>query len=217
MSQKKTSLILLAGGLGLRMETSCPKQCLPLNGKPIALHSYNVFLSIEEITEIIVVCAEEYTPLFPQAKAFAPPGKERQDSVSNGFKMCSKNSDFILIHDSVRPFITKLAVKNLLNEGMKTSAATLGVPVTSTIKQVDKDNLVTLTPSRSTLFEIQTPQLLKREVLQKGLEYAEKTNLTLTDDVALAELINHPVKIVKGSYSNIKITTKEDLIPYEKI
>lgn len=203
----KLSLILLAGGKGTRMESSIPKVFLPLKEKPLILHSYELFASMEEIEEIVVVCPEAFHHYFPKNTLFALPGKERQDSVQNGFTKCS--GEFLLIHDGARPFITREDVQALLTEGLPVGAATLGAPTKNTIKQVNASSLVEKTLDRSLLYEMYTPQLLRRDLLEKGLQKAE--GQTFTDDVALAELLGHPVKIVTGSSRNIKVTTPTDL------
>lgn len=203
----KLSMILLAGGKGTRMESSIPKVFLPLKDKPLILHSYELFSSMEEIEEIVVVCPQEFHFYFPQKTLFASPGKERQDSVQSGFTKCS--GDFILIHDGARPLITRQEVQKLLQEGLPVGAATLGAPTKNTIKQVDGSSLVEKTLDRTFLYEMYTPQLLRRDLLEKGLKAAK--NQKLTDDVALAELLGHPVKIVRGSTRNIKVTTPTDL------
>lgn len=205
------SLIFLAGGQGNRMKAATPKQFLPLKGKPLARHSFELFLTLPMIQEIVVVCAENYESLFPEATLFAHPGQERQNSVENGFQRVTQKADYVLIHDSARPFVEKKDVEKLLEEGIPVGAATLGVPVKYTIKQIGIDQAVEKTLDRSSLFEIQTPQLLKSSLLRQGLDLANQKNLILTDDVALAELLDHPVKVVTGSYQNLKITTPEDL------
>jgi len=123
----------------------------------------------------------------------------------------SASCEFVLIHDSARPFIEKKDVENLLLEGMDVGAATLATPVKNTIKSVDQNHHVQQTLKRECLYEIQTPQLLKKDLLKTGLHVARSRNLHFTDDVSLAELVNHPVKIVMGSDKNIKITTPKDL------
>lgn len=205
----KLSVILLAGGKGTRMASPTPKVFLPLMGKPIILHSFELFQSLPYVHEIVVVCLKKYHSLFPENTLFASPGCERQDSVKNGFEKTT--GDTILIHDGARPFITKEAIDKLLEEGLPTGAATLGIPMKYTIKQVGLDRIVEKTLDREKLYAMQTPQLLTRTLLQKGLDAATEQKLTLTDDVALAELIHHPVKIVPGNTRNIKITTPEDL------
>lgn len=204
---KTISLILLAGGKGTRMESTIPKVFLSLKKRAVILHSFELFSSMKEIDEIVVVCPKPYHSYFPSGTLFANPGTERQDSVESGFKKTT--GDIILIHDGARPFITEEDVLKLLYEGIPTGAATLGSPIKNTIKQVDQNSFVEKTLDRSLLYEMYTPQLLKRELLEKGLAAAKKKKLT--DDVALAELIGHPVKIVMGSYHNIKITYPIDL------
>ncbi|MDJ0651446.1 MAG: 2-C-methyl-D-erythritol 4-phosphate cytidylyltransferase [Simkaniaceae bacterium] len=204
---KIISLILLGGGRGTRMGSSVPKVFLSLKKREIILHSFELFSSMQEIHEIVVVCPKSYHSYFPSKTLFANPGKERQDSVENGFKKTS--GDIILIHDGARPFVTREDVLTLLREGIPTGAATLGSPVKNTIKQVDQNSLVEKTLDRSLLYEMHTPQLLKRELLEKGLAAAKGQKLT--DDVALAERVGHPVKIVTDSSHNIKITHPIDL------
>ncbi len=201
------SLILLAGGPGTRMGSSIPKTFLPLRGKPIILHSFDLFSSMSEINEIIVVCPSRHRSLFPKETLFALPGKERSDSVQNGVQKSS--GDILLIHDGARPLIQKNDVLKLLDEGIPAQAATLGSPITNTIKQVTESRHVEKTLDRSVLYEMYTPQLLERSVYDKG--YQASKGLPLTDDVALAECIDHPVKIVVGCSSNIKITYPKDL------
>lgn len=203
----KLSLILLAGGKGTRMKSSIPKVFLPLKEKPLILHSYELFASMEEIEEIVVVCPKAFHHYFPENTLFAHPGKERQDSVQNGFTKCS--GEFLLIHDGARPFITREEVQKLLKEGLPVGAATLGAPTKNTIKQVGASSFVEKTLDRSLLYEMYTPQLLRRDLLEKGLQKAQ--GQTFTDDTTLAELLDHPVKLVTGSNRNIKITTPIDL------
>lgn len=206
------SLILLAGGKGERMNRSLPKQFLPLQEKAIALHSLEVFAQCPEVNEIIVVSKPEYRHYFADYSVqFAHPGSRRQDSLLNGLQKVASNSQWICIHDAARPFITPHMVSTLIIEGKKTGAATLGMPIKATIKEVTEENLVHRTLDRSQIWEIQTPQFIKKEILEKGFEEAHRRNLTITDDVSLAEIIGAPVKLVTGSYQNIKITTPEDL------
>lgn len=204
------SLILLAGGIGSRMKSAEPKQFLKLGDKPLVFYSLEVFLKLEEINEIVVVAPQEYHHLFSSYKC-AKPGARRQDSVYNGLQMVSEKADFILTHDGVRPFITVDMVKKLIVEGKKVGAATLGMPVKPTIKECNGDQFVERTPDRAKVWEIQTPQFLTKKLIDKGFSEAIAKNLTVTDDTSLAELINHPVKLVEGSYTNLKITTPEDL------
>lgn len=203
----KISLILLAGGRGIRMGSSKPKTFLSLKGKPIILHSFDLFASMEEIDEIVVVCPEEHRHIFPPGTLFALPGNERQDSVQSGFQKTT--GEFLLIHDGARPLVKKEDVQKLLQEGIPIGAATLGAPTKNTIKQVETSGMVEKTLHRPALYDMFTPQLLRRDLYEQG--FAAAKGKILTDDVALAERIGHPVKIVEGCSQNIKITTPIDL------
>ncbi len=206
----RVSVILLAGGTGTRMGTKIPKQFLPLNDKIVARHSYDLFASMPEVAEIIVVCHPEYQHLF-NAKCVLP-GQRRQDSVYNGFQAITSKVDLVCIHDSARPLVSEPLVRRVCDAGLKHGAATVGVPVKFTIKENDGRDFVRSTPDRSTLWEIQTPQAIKPELLQKGFDYVQQNGLTITDDVSLVELLNIPVKLVEGDDDNLKITTQQDFL-----
>lgn len=206
------SLILLAGGKGTRMGHDLPKQFLPLREKPIIFYSLEIFTQIPAIAEIVIVCEERYRSLFSSLKVkFALPGLRRQDSVRNGLQEVSENISWVCTHDGVRPCISKELVYMLFEEGQRHDAACLAVPVRFTVKWSGPENFVHKTLDREQLWECQTPQLIKKELFEQGFAYAQEKGLTVTDDVTLVELLGHPVKLVKGSYSNIKITTPEDL------
>lgn len=207
------SAILLAGGIGSRMQSDKPKQYLELANKPLALHSFDVLNTMPQVHEIIVVCEPEYRNLFKTTKPikFALPGKRRQDSVYNGFQQIAQNSNLVCIHDSARPFITKQIVENALNTAMQHGAVAVGVPLKFTIKETEPNQTVISTPDRSRFWEVQTPQVILPDLLRCGFAFAQEHNLTVTDDVSLVELIKHPLKMVEGSHHNIKITTPDDL------
>ena len=210
-SAPKISVILLAGGTGSRMKSSTPKQFLLLKGKPIILYSYEVFAALPEISEIIVVCDPQYQSIFPQCK-FALPGKERQDSVFHGLELVSPEADFVMVHDGARPFITSELVKHLIKEAEIHTTVASAVPVKATIKEATPEGLVIKTLNRKALWEMHTPQVTTPKLLRDGLHLSRSQNIPLTDDVAAVEILGHPVKLVHGSYQNIKITTPEDLI-----
>lgn len=209
------SVILLAGGNGTRMKSDIPKQYLPLVDKPIVLHSLDLFLEMPEVKEIIIVCNPNFEPLFNNLHhlkiKFALPGERRQDSVYNGFQLTHNDCDLVCIHDASRPLITQALVRRVIAVGDQYGAATVGMPIKFTVKEVDGDNLVKHTPDRNRIWEIQTPQVIRPALLKKGFEIANQKDLTVTDDVSLVELTGHPVKVVEGSHLNIKITTAEDL------
>lgn len=198
------------------MGNSMPKQFLELNGKPVALHSFDLFSRMSEFLEVVVVCPKEFQSLFLKKKLscplhFAPPGKERQDSLWNGLAKVSKTADFVCIHDAARPFVTAEVVQNVLQGGFEVGAAAAAMPITSTIKETDGKGFVVKTLNRSTLFEIQTPQVIHIPLLKQGFQKLKEQQVTVTDDVSLVELIGAPVKLVTGAKINQKLTTPEDL------
>jgi 2-C-methyl-D-erythritol 4-phosphate cytidylyltransferase len=216
------SVILVAGGSGTRMKMATPKQFLILNDKVIINYSLDLFMEIDDVKEIIVVCAQEYRHLvkaqFPRKPIkFAAPGIRRQDSVYNGFKHMDPQNGLACIHDSARPLVSKEMIEKVIHAGASFGAATAAVPLKFTIKETDESQLVVQTPDRSKLWEIQTPQTVRHELLIKGFEYANRHNLTVTDDVSLVEHLGLPVKLVEGCYKNLKITTPEDLQTAEQL
>ncbi len=211
------TVVLLAGGTGARMNASIPKQYLQIQSKPIARYSFDVFLNIPEVAEIIVVCDPSYRQYFHGDRAkpaihFALPGERRQDSVWNGFQCRSPGTRFVCIHDSARPMIDESIVHRVLEAARTHGAATVGMPVKFTVKESYDNRLVKHTPDRQKIWEIQTPQVIRSDLLAKGFAFAQENNLTVTDDVSLVELFGHPVKLVEGSHTNLKITTPEDLL-----
>lgn len=212
----KTSAILVAGGIGSRMQSHEPKQFLTLKDKAIVRYSFDLFMQSPEIDEVIVVCNPAYEAQFPlvdhkKAVRFAMPGDRRQDSVFNGLKATLPETELILIHDSARPFIDRHLIQKVLAAGNEWGAATLGLPVKFTVKMTDSSHFVSNTLDRSLLWEIQTPQVVKREILEEGFRVAIDKGITVTDDVSLAELIGAQVKLVEGCQTNIKITVPADL------
>lgn len=214
---RNTCVILLAGGSGLRMNSSIPKQFLKIKEKVIARYSFELFMSMPEVAQIAVVCAPQYQEIFHSTNSnisitFALPGERRQDSVYNGLRVSDPAFSLICIHDAARPCINVPLTQRVLAAGKKYGAAAVGMPVKSTIKECSQEKIVTHTPNRAGLWEIQTPQVVRRDLLESGFVHALEHNITVTDDVALVELLKLPVKLVEGCYKNLKITTPEDLI-----
>jgi 2-C-methyl-D-erythritol 4-phosphate cytidylyltransferase len=217
---KSLSVILLAGGKGSRMNSETPKQYLNLRGKAIINYSFEILKTISEVKEIIVVCNEEYQHLFTSEKVklkFATPGIRRQDSVYSGFKKVSDDAEFVLIHDGARPFLNKTHVEQTIEQAHLHGAATLAIPLKFTVKLGNSDGTINKTLDRESLFEIQTPQIIRKSLLKDGFKNAIEHDLEVTDDVSLIEHLNLPVKLVMASYQNIKITTREDLLLAETI
>ncbi len=212
------SVIFLAGGSGSRMGSVIPKQYLSIHGKPLALYSFNTLISMPELQEMVVVCEPQYESLFQnslQGKKiqlkFASPGRRRQDSVFNGMQMLEEDNPLVCIHDSARPLIETSLVRQLVQTANNWDAAVIGVKTKSIIKICDGAQVIIDTPDQASLWEVQTPQVIRLNLLREGFEYAQDHQLTVADDGSLVELIGRPVKVVEGSYANIKLTTPEDL------
>ncbi len=214
MTHARVSAILVAGGRGLRMNMPIPKQFLTLQGIPVALHSFHTLCACEEIFEVVVVCDSSYSTLFTTHShkkiKFATPGDRRQDSVQHGLDEVSLEATLICIHDSARPFLSPFDLKNVIAEANVHGAAVLANPVKHTIKEANDQRCVKRTLDRSILWEIYTPQIMTPQLLKEGFAAADASNFSVTDDASLVELLDHPVKLVQGVSSQLKITTPED-------
>jgi 2-C-methyl-D-erythritol 4-phosphate cytidylyltransferase len=226
----KVTAIVLAAGQGKRMNSSVAKQFLSLQEKPVVYYSLQAFEQ-SSVDEIILVtgegqvdyCRKEIVEFYHLNKvaAIVEGGKERYDSVYQGL-INSDTTDYVLIHDGARPFITKELINQLIETVKECNACILGIPVKDTIKIVDEKGNITATPDRNTLWAAQTPQAFEYSAIRRAFEtyYKEKNshNITITDDAMLYEAFcKLPVKMVTGSYNNIKLTTPEDLILAEWI
>ena len=212
------SAILLSGGVGKRFLSPLPKQYLPLCGKPLILHALEALLQFPAWEQVVVVCEEAYRTLFLPYQSrtnlcFATPGPQRQDSVFSGCQALSSSSHLLCIHDGARPLLQSEDLFAVIQEGKKKGAAALAIPVKTTIKEVDAMLQVKRTLDRSLLWEMQTPQVIEKDLFLMGYQALQRNSasLSMTDDVGFAELLGHLVQIVPGSESNIKITTPEDL------
>ena len=137
-------------------------------------------------------------------------GNTRQESVINGIKKISKDSEFVAVHDGARPLVKPEHIEKAIKDASVFGGATLGVPVKDTIKNVD-DGIITDTPPRKFLYITQTPQVFKRNLYFEGIDFALEHGLDFTDDCQLVEAIGGKVAMTTGDYSNIKITTPEDI------
>jgi len=224
VKERSVSVILLSGGQGKRMGANMPKQYLPLLGAPIAVHSLRTFCGMKEVKEVVVVCDPSYKNIFEGSVKnlqipikFTYPGKERQDSVFNGLQEIDGDSELVCVHDSARPLVSSEDVKKVLEDAAVHGAAVLGVPVKATIKEANNDSFVVKTLDRKTLWEMQTPQVMKPNLLRDGFELVKRDDLEVTDDVSIVEYLKHPVYITEGSYTNIKVTTPDDLLLAERL
>ena len=215
----KVTAVIVAGGKSTRME-GVDKIFAPLGGEPLIVASVKAFEKCDRVTEIILVLSEENCEHgrlicemhgFKKVKACIPGGKERYESSYIGINAADKKSKYIIIHDGARPFVTEKMILDTLNAAVKRGAAAVGVPVTSTLKRV-KNGLINDTVDRNELYEIQTPQAFRSDVIKAAIKSAIKNKLNITDDCMAVEAIGLSPTVVLGSKENIKITVKEDLI-----
>lgn len=221
-SKIRYTLIVAAAGTGKRMGLSYPKQFLEHKGKPLFINVLETGERSEFITDIVVVTGKELMKEvkylcekfnLTKVKCVTEGGKERQNSIYNALKFCDKNS-LIAVQDGVRPFFKENYLKDAFEElknNQDIDGVVIGVPVKDTIKMVDENGIIVSTPTRASLIAAQTPQIFRGDVLIDAYERAEKEDFLGTDDSSLVERYNGRVKVLEGNYSNIKITTIEDL------
>ena len=220
------SVVIVSAGKGSRMRADINKQFLKIGNKEVIAHTIDKFYNNTNIGEIIIVIREDEKEFFEEniIKKYDYKnikivfgGKERQDSVYNGLKEVDKKCEIVLIHDGARPFVTNEIIEKSIECAQKNSCAIVGVPVKDTIKIVSENKNVLDTPNRSTLWSIQTPQVFNYSLIMKAHKKAKDNKYYGTDDSMLMEYMGYNVKVVEGSYNNIKITTPEDLKIAEEI
>lgn len=222
-AQEDVAVVLLAGGVGSRMKADRPKQFLELRGKPVIFHTLDLFLGLPQLSQLVLVVDPSYEHMFEEYQSkypnlsFAKPGKERQDSVWNGLQCVGEDSDLVCVHDAARPLITPEAIQKVLSDGSQHGAAVLGVPMKATVKESEDGEFVLRTIPRSRLWEIQTPQVIRKNTLREGFDKVYAEGLEVTDDVSIIELLGLPVKLTLGEYTNIKLTTPDDMQVAESV
>jgi len=218
----KNTAIVLAAGQGKRMKSKIQKQFIELKGKPVLYYSLRCFQDSPLIQDIILVtgaesveyCRQEIVEKYGLTKVsrIVPGGKERYDSVYEGLKACA-DTDYVLIHDGARPFITGEILSRGLENAGETGAAVVGMPSKDTVKIADKEGNVSNTPDRSSVWIVQTPQIFKYSLVYECYRSIRKKNVQgITDDAMVVEHESDvKIRLSEGSYKNIKITTPEDL------
>ena len=213
-------VIIVAAGTGSRMKKDINKQFIKLDNKEIIAYTIDKFYINDEIDDIVVVIKKDEEDYFKENILekynfknikIAYGGEERQDSVYNGIQKLDKNCEVVLVHDGARPFVTEEIINNSIQEAKKHNAVVVGVKVKDTIKVVGEEGNIVDTPNRKYLWSVQTPQVFKYDIITKAYENAYNENYYGTDDAMLVEKIEYDVKMIEGSYDNIKITTQEDL------
>ncbi len=212
--------IFPAAGSSRRMESDINKIFLMLGDEPVLIRTLKTFSQSPHINFLIVVVNEndkdDVEELLNKTDglkswAIAIGGSERQYSIANGLKLLPEDADIVLVHDAARPLVSLTVIEEVIEAAKKYGGAIAAVPEKNTVKFIDNQNFVTYTPPRSKLVEVQTPQGFRRELLLRAYEQAAEDNFLGTDDSSLVERIGDKIKIVKSDYSNIKITTPEDL------
>ena len=219
------SAIVLAGGRGKRMNYHKSKQFIEIKGKPVLVYTLEKFIYNKSIDEVILVlpedevdyCKKEILQRYSlKVDRIVIGGKERQDSVFNALEAMEK-ANIVLIHDGARPFISE----KIIEEGIKYAniygAAAPGVTPKDTIKIKNEDNISVDTPDRNTLVAVQTPQCFKYDEIYQCHRKIKEENAIVTDDTSVVERYGHKVYLYEGDYTNIKITTPEDLILAERL
>ncbi|CCC57813.1 2-C-methyl-D-erythritol 4-phosphate cytidylyltransferase [Caloramator australicus] len=213
------SAIVVAAGKGKRMGLGFNKLYAKINNKEIIAITLEKFEKSNYVDEIIAVVAKDEVDYFKinildkycfKKVKITEGGIERQNSVYNGLIACN-NPEIVLIHDGARPNIDDDIIKRSIDAAKSIGAATVAVPVIDTIKIVE-DGYSVETLERKKLYAIQTPQSFKYDLILKAHEYAIENKIIATDDTQLVEKIGHKVKIIEGSYENIKVTTPKDII-----
>lgn len=203
------------------MKTKDSKLLLKINGKTVLERSVNAFLNISDVDEVIVVAREKDIPAFSdiltdERVSFVVGGDTRQQSVMNAVDVID-DCELIIIHDGARPLIKSEDIENTIRAAKENKAAAVGTFVKDTVKVVDKNGFVISTPDRSTLFAVQTPQIFDFELYKNAAQNAREKGFDFTDDCQLVESFNQKVKTIVGSYSNIKITTPDDIVLAENL
>ena len=213
--------------MGKRMGRAVAKQFLPLGDKPMLAHTLLAFQRASVVDEIIPILSEEDMETcladiiehyhITKVKTLVVGGKERQDSVYNGLQKIEMDTAIVLVHDGVRPFVTHEMIEETAELAGKGECVAVGVPLKDTVKEVGADGIVRATLDRSRLWAIQTPQAFPVKTLRRVYDESYAHKIYGTDDATLVERAGIKVRVIMGSYENIKITTSEDLLLAEEI
>lgn len=221
---KRSAAIVLAAGQGKRMGTTVQKQFLEIDGFPVLYYALKSFEDSNIIDEVVLVtgdglvdyCQKEIVDKysFQKVKQIVVGGRERYESVYLGLKALVEGApEYVFIHDGARPFIDEKMLRRAYDEVLQSNACVVGMPSKDTIKVVDETGIVKETPDRRYLWQVQTPQVFSYELIKDAyFTLMQHKEINVTDDAMVLEQIKGiPVKLVEGSYENIKITTPEDL------
>lgn len=213
-----TSVIIVCAGNSTRMG-GVNKILMPLGDRLVIGVTMQAFQACGSVSEIVIVARDADIPAIKaeaeaagitKLTACTVGGATRQESVINGVKQISKEAELVAVHDGARPLVKPEHIEKVIKDASVFGGATLGVPVKDTIKTVN-DGLISDTPPRKFLYITQTPQIFKRQLYFEGIDFALEHGLDFTDDCQLVEAIGGKVAMTTGDYTNIKITTPEDI------
>ena len=222
----RIAAILPAAGLGTRMGAETPKQFLELDGTPIVIHSVRRIASCPLVTDIIVATRADVVDSleeklrgerFMQNVRVVRGGDSRQESVAAALQQVPDDAEIVLVHDAVRPFVTREQIARVIEEARRCQAAILGIPAMDTVKEVKRASLpedvalITATIPRERVVLAQTPQAFAAKLLKEAFARAEADGVSASDEAGLVERIGHDVFVVLGSERNIKITKPADM------
>jgi 2-C-methyl-D-erythritol 4-phosphate cytidylyltransferase len=216
-----------AAGRGLRMGGSVPKQFLSLGGEPLIVHSLRTLQAAPVVNQIVLAvpfadveyCEDEIVSRhrFTKVTKVVAGGAERQDSVRHALVQVHSDTEIVLIHDAVRPFVTLRMIAEVVAAARKEGAAIIALPMRDTVKQVRTDGTIERTVDRTPLWLAQTPQAFRRDWIEAAHKNAHDEGVRATDDAFLVEWLGYSVAVVEGSGENIKVTRPEDLVIGEAI
>lgn len=216
----RAGVVIPAGGMGIRVGNTLPKQFLKLHDHTIIECTVTAFESSPLVDEIVIAAPVDHisrinkilkSAKFKKVSAVVVGGMERQDSVWNGLNAFRAAPDIVLVHDAVRPFVSRRLIERVIDAARKSGAAVVGQPMQDTLKKEGKAGYYTETLDRSGLWTVQTPQGFDYGILLNAHKLAQEVRFKGTDESSLLERIGIPVKIVAGDPANLKITTREDL------
>ncbi|MGQ9647658.1 MAG: 2-C-methyl-D-erythritol 4-phosphate cytidylyltransferase [Thermodesulfobacteriota bacterium] len=218
----KVDAIIVSAGKGQRFMERKKKQFYLLADRPLLAHTLDQFEACPLIRSVLLVASEEdmdYTLKeivekyhYRKIAQIIPGGKRRQDSVKNGLDALAESAEIVMIHDGVRPFVTRAMIEDSIHLAIRFGAVVVAMPVKDTIKMSNPDGTVLRTLDRESLWQTQTPQTFQAKLIREAYAKATQDGFVGTDDASLVERLGGKVHILPGSYTNIKITTPEDLM-----
>lgn len=219
----RVNAVIVAAGEGKRMGGGTSKPFLSVGGQPLIVRTLARFVESRTVQKIIVVAAQEeiarcenlvrsHPRLSGKEYLFQPGGARRQDSVSQGLMRLDADCEVVVIHDGARPLVSPSLIDRCVEAAWKDGAVVVGIPVRDTIKIVSSDRHIQETPARDSLWEIQTPQVFRAEIIREAYSRAVREGTEATDDAMLVERLGRRVTLLEGDRTNIKITVPEDLV-----